>query len=43
MRQINIHILWSGGITEWLTIPWGKAHLDYIRRLGGTIIGYHDL
>ena len=43
MRYINVHVLWKGGVTEWRIIPWGKAHLDYIRGQGGVIIGYQEM
>jgi len=31
----------TGGKTKWVCIPWGKAHLDAIRKQG-VIIGYHE-
>jgi hypothetical protein len=43
MRYIYVHVLRHGGKTEWRIIPWGKAHLDYIREQGGVIIGYHEV
>ena len=43
MRYIYVHVLREGGVTEWRIIPWGKAHLDYIRKNGGVIIGYREI
>jgi hypothetical protein len=41
MRFIKVLILREGGATEWRIIRWGKAYLDQIRKVGGTII-YHE-
>jgi len=41
MRYIWVQILMSGGRTQWFCIPWGKKHLDAIRKQG-VIINYHD-
>jgi hypothetical protein len=41
MRYIWVHLLKAGGVTEWRCIPWGKAHLDAVRK-DGVIIGYHE-
>jgi hypothetical protein len=43
MRYIYVHVLWHGGKTDWRIIPWGKAHLDAIRAVGGVIIGYQEI
>ena len=42
MRMIWLQILWPGGYVEWKQVPWGKRGLDYIRKLGGTVIGYGE-
>jgi len=40
-RFIWVQLLLKGGKTEWRCIPWGKAHLDKLRK-EGVIIGYHE-
>jgi len=37
MRTIHVWILKNDGSTQWFTIPWGKAHLDNLRKLGVII------
>ena len=37
MRMIHVWILKPDGTTQWHTIPWGKKHLDVIRREGVII------
>jgi hypothetical protein len=37
MRMIHVWILKPDGTTQWYTIPWGKKHLDVIRREGVII------
>jgi len=41
MRYIWVHLLLPGGKTEWRAIPWGKRHLDEVRK-EGAIIGYRE-
>lgn len=41
MRKIWVHLLLQCGKTEWVQIPWGKKHLDAVRRKG-AIINYHE-
>jgi hypothetical protein len=41
MRLIWVHLLLTDGTTEWRHIPWGKSHLDELRKVG-IIIGYHE-
>jgi hypothetical protein len=41
MRFIQVQLLLPGGRIEWRTIPWGKKHLDVIRK-EGVIIGYRE-
>jgi hypothetical protein len=36
-RTVKLMLL-KDGKTEWMTVPWGKAHLDWVRRLGYTIL-----
>jgi hypothetical protein len=37
MRMIHVWILKPDGSTQWYTIPWGKRHLDQIRKEGVII------
>jgi hypothetical protein len=38
MRTVTLYILKPDKSTEWITVPWGKAHLDYVRNQGNTIL-----
>lgn len=42
IRMIWVHLLHIGGKTEWRQIPWGKKHLDQVRKNGTDIIGYWE-
>ncbi len=37
MRVVHVWILKHDGSTQWYTIPWGKAHLDEVRKNGQII------
>jgi hypothetical protein len=37
MRIVHVWILKYDGTTQWYEMPWGKRHLDEIRRLGVII------
>ena len=37
-RFVNVMILKPDKSTEWITVPWGKAHLDWIRKQGNVIL-----
>jgi hypothetical protein len=42
MRMMYVQVLWPEGHVEWKQVAWGKRGLDYVRKLGGTVIGYSE-
>ena len=40
-RYIWVQLLMHGGEIKWFCVPWGKKHLDAVRKYG-VIIGYHE-
>jgi hypothetical protein len=40
MRYLRVCILRWDGQTEWRIIPWGKYHLDQIRKDGDIILSF---
>jgi hypothetical protein len=38
MRYLSVLILRPDKKTEWVTIPWGKYHLDLLRKSGNLIL-----
>ena len=38
MRTVTLFVLNQDKTTEWITVPWGKGHLDYVRSTGKTIL-----
>lgn len=42
MKHIVVHLLLPNGRTEWRRIPWGKRHLDELRKQGCVILGTYS-
>jgi hypothetical protein len=38
MRMLTLMVLTPDKKVKWLTIPWGKAHLDWYRKQGYEIL-----
>jgi len=38
MRTVDVQFLKPDKTIVWLTIPWGKSHLDWYRKQGYTIL-----
>jgi len=38
MRMLTMMVLTPDKEVKWLTVPWGKGHLDYYRKQGYLIL-----
>jgi hypothetical protein len=38
MRMLTLMVLTPNKEVKWLTVPWGKGHLDYYRKQGYLIL-----
>jgi hypothetical protein len=38
MRMLTMMVLTPNKEVKWLTVPWGKGHLDYYRKQGYLIL-----
>jgi hypothetical protein len=38
MRTVTLFVMKPNKTTEWITVPWGRSHLNYVREQGYVIL-----